>query len=67
MDRHPLEAYEQGLSIISVSFADDANVYFAVGAAITLPDEVEPSKVLCAWLLSFEPDYSGYITAHIIS
>lgn len=37
---------------MSVSFTDDANVYFAVGAAITLPEEAEPTKVRRARLLS---------------
>ena len=46
VDRQPMEAYEQGCSLISLSFADDPSEYYVVGTAYALPDEPEPSKVL---------------------
>ena len=61
MDRKPLEAYEQGCSLISLSFAEDPNVYYAVGCAIALPDEPEPTKVLLTSLLSPKPYHTGLI------
>ena len=45
VDRVELDAYEQGCSLISVSFADDPNAYYAMGSAQVIADEPEPSKV----------------------
>eukprot|EP00850_Spirogloea_muscicola_P009452 SM000053S17409 [mRNA] locus=s53:248703:257116:+ [translate_table: standard] len=39
-----LDAYENGCSILSCTFADDPNPYFVVGTAYALPEENEPSK-----------------------
>ena len=45
VDRLELDAFEQGCSLISVSFADDPNAYYAMGSAHVIADEPEPSKV----------------------
>ena len=45
VDRVELDAFEQGCSLISVSFADDPNAYYAMGSAQVIADEPEPSKV----------------------
>jgi len=45
VDRLELDAFEQGCSLISVSFADDPNAYYAMGSAQVIADEPEPSKV----------------------
>ncbi len=52
MDRQELDPFEQGCSLISVSFADDPNVYYAVGSAHVVADEPEPTKVLLPGLLA---------------
>ena len=51
VDRLELDAFEQGCSLISVSFADDPNAYYAMGSAQVIADEPEPSKVRA--ILSF--------------
>ena len=45
VDRQELDPFEQGCSLISVSFAEDPNVYYAVGSAHVVADEPEPTKV----------------------
>eukprot|EP00256_Glycine_max_P062141 XP_014631544.1 DNA damage-binding protein 1b [Glycine max] len=41
---YSLDTYEYGCFIISCSFSDDNNVYYCVGTAYVLPEEMEPTK-----------------------
>ena len=47
LSTYPLDQYECGCSIISCSFADDNSVYYCVGTAYVIPEENEPTKVIC--------------------
>lgn len=44
MHSHALQATENGISILSLNFADDPASYFAVGTAFIIPTESEPTK-----------------------
>ncbi|GMH41385.1 hypothetical protein BSKO_09295 [Bryopsis sp. KO-2023] len=44
MDTLPLDTNEEGLSILSTSFANDPNVYFVVGTAYVVPSEEDPTR-----------------------
>ncbi|KAK2994115.1 hypothetical protein RJ640_003638 [Escallonia rubra] len=41
---YPLDQYEYGCSILSCSFSDDSNIYYCVGTAYVMPEEIEPTK-----------------------
>jgi DNA damage-binding protein 1 len=42
---YALDKDEQGCSIVSCSFSEDAGTYYCVGTAYALPEENEPTKV----------------------
>ncbi len=44
LDVHMLNQYEMAISSSSMKLSDDTAEYFAVGTAILLPDELEPTK-----------------------
>ncbi|XWS62379.1 hypothetical protein CRYUN_Cryun06bG0005900 [Craigia yunnanensis] len=44
ISNYRLDTFENGCSILSCSFSDDANVYYCVGTAYVLPEENEPTK-----------------------
>ena len=48
VDRFQLDPNELACSICSTSFADDPGVYYAVGTALTEPEESEPNKACCS-------------------
>ena len=44
LDRFALDPAEVACSLTSLTFAGDPTPYFAVGTAVTLPDEAEPTR-----------------------